>query len=234
MVRSLNIVGFICLTLCSYTAAASDFQTHASIHETARLFMQDFVKSTYEQKPDIKSGSLDSRLKLRPCTKPLEAWLPNGSRGIGRITVGVKCADHKPWSLHVPITVSLLKQVLVSKAPLPRGKILTRSDLKRVNYDLADLPNGYISEFRDSVGLKLKRTLTAGAALTPAMLEKPRLITRGQRVTILAQNGGMVVRTSGKALAHGAAGERITVVNIKSKSKLEGIITASGEVEVEI
>ncbi|NNE63328.1 MAG: flagellar basal body P-ring formation protein FlgA, partial [Gammaproteobacteria bacterium] len=66
------------------------------------------------------------------------------------------------------------------------------------------------------------------------MVEKPRIISRGQRVTILARVGGMEVRTSGKALAHGAAGERIAVQNIKSRQKLEGTVLASGEVKIDL
>lgn len=234
MIRLKNILGFICIALLANSAAADGFQTHASIHDVARKFMLDHIKSTYSQKADIKPGNLDSRLKLRKCALPLEASLPNGSRGIGKITVAVKCSDRKPWSLHVPVSVSLLKSVLVAKEPLPRGKLLVKSDLQQVKYDLARLPNGYISKFENSVGMKLKRPLATGVALTPNMIEKPRLITRGQRVTILAQSGNMVVRSSGKALANGAVGERIGVVNIKSKRKLEGVVTASGEVKVAI
>lgn len=234
MYRSINIFSFICIALLARSATAADFQTHASIYDTASRFMLDHVASRYELNTEIKPGTLDSRLTLRQCTKPLEASLPTGSRGIGKITVAVKCTDHKPWSLHVPITVSLYQDILVAKESLPRGKLLEKDDLKRSRYDLARLTNGYISQFDDSVGMKLKRPLTAGAALTPGMLEKPVLVQRGQRVTILAQSGGMVVRTSGKALAHGAAGERIGIINIKSRLKLEGVVTASGEVEVDI
>lgn len=234
MHRTLNIIGFTCIALLASNAAAAEFQSHTSIHDAARTFMQNHARTTFEQKPEIRPGKLDSRLKLRQCTLPLVTYLPDGSRGVGKMTVGVKCTDHKPWSLHVPIMVSLFKEVLVAKESLPRGKLLEKSDLKHTKYDLARLTHGYISELGDSVGMMLKRPLSAGAPLTPNMVEKPRLITRGQRVTIFARAGGMEVRTSGKALAHGAAGERIAVVNIKSKLKLEGTVTASGEVKVDI
>lgn len=234
MYKLLNTFGFICIASLATNAAAAGYQSHKSIHNVARQFMLDHVKSAYGQKPEIKSGNLDSRLKLKQCAKPLEASLPEGSRGIGKITVAVKCKDSKPWSLHVPVSVSLFKYVLVAKETLPRGKLLVKSDLKRAKYDLARLQSGYINKFENSVGMKLKRNLIVGAALTPNMIEKPRVITRGQRVTILAQTGGMQIRTRGKALAHGAAGERIGVVNIKSKLKLEGVVTASGEVKVDI
>jgi len=50
----------------------------------------------------------------------------------------------------------------------------------------------------------------------------------------MAQSGSMLVRMRGKALDHGAVGDRIKVLNIKSRKKLEGIITVTGEVKVDI
>ena len=234
MYRLIKLFGFVFIASIATPAIAGNYQSHASIHEAARVYMQDYIENTYDQTPEIVSGKLDSRLKLRLCSLPLDTYLPDSSRGIGRITLGVKCADHKPWSLHVPIKVSLFKEVLVATEPLPRGKLLQSSDLKLARYDLSKLPNGYINELKKSVGMKLKRSIATGVALTPRMIEKPNLIVRGQRITILAKSGGIVVRTNGKALANGAAGDRIGVINIKSKQKMEGIVTGSGEVQVTI
>lgn len=233
MQTKLTSIGCLAISLVT-NAVAADFQSHSSIHEAASQYVMDHVKSMYDIGPAIRPGKLDSRLKLRQCTQPLTAHLPDGNRGIGRVTVSVKCTDHKPWSLYVPVLVSLFKEVLVAKESLPRGKLLQETDLKQMKYDLARLPHGYISEYADIAGMKLKRPLVAGAALTPNMIEKPRIISRGQRVTILVQVGGMEVRTSGKALAHGAAGERIAVENIKSRRKLEGTVLASGEVKIDL
>ena len=43
----------------------------------------------------------------------------------------------------------------------------------------------------------------------------------------------MQVRVAGKALAAGAAGDRIAVQNTRSKRKLEGVVTERGEVLVQ-
>lgn len=234
MCRTIYLFSFICIALLATKTNAADFQSHASIHDAARVFILDHIQSSYDQTPVIQSGKLDTRLKLRQCSQALETALPDGSRGIGKITLAVKCTDDKPWSLHVPMKVSLFKEVLVAKEPLPRGKLLEKNDLKRAKYDLAKLPHGYINSFKNSVGMKLKRPIAAGVAITPKMVEKPKVILRGQRVTILAKGGGIMVRTSGKALANGAVGDRIGVINIKSKQKMEGIVTGSGEVNVAI
>ena len=210
------------------------FQSHESITGAARQLMLDRIVSTYGEQPEIVSDRLDSRLRLRKCSIPLQAFLPESSRDLGKITVGVKCADSKPWSLHVPVTVSIYKQVVVAARTLQRGTLLTDSDVTLASYDLADLTRGYFEDTSRNLGMKLKRRLTAGEPLTFSIVEKPRAITRGQQVHILVRTGAMEVRSTGKALDHGAVGERIGVMNLSSQQKLEGIVTDDGEIRVDM
>jgi len=224
------------LLLCMYitNTQAAGYQSHDSILSAARQFMMEQTEAVYNQHADIKNGQLDSRLKLNQCSSPLEVYLPEGSRDLGRLTVGVKCTDSKPWSLHVPVTVTVYKDVIVTAKSLSRGELLMESDFKRVKYDMSKLPTGYIEDPANGVGMELKRRLSTGVPLTTTMLRKPIIIKRGQQVSILASAGGLEVRMSGKALAHGAVGDRIRVLNVKSKKKLEGIVTPSGDIKVDI
>jgi len=224
----------LCVLLYAPVATAGVYQDHKSIYQAARSFIQKHVKSERGLRPRIKLGKLDPRLKLKKCSKKLHAFLPKGSHGMGKTTVGVKCTGKKTWSLYVPITISVYDKVVVASRQLQKGSILTASDLKLVKNNLADLSYGYYQALDRGVGMKLKRRISAGTVLTPSMLKKPRIISRGQKVTIMAQSGSMLVRMRGKALDHGAVGDRIKVLNIKSRKKLEGIITVTGEVKVDI
>ena len=231
------MASFISFTLpasAHSTPKASPYQTHTSIHQAAIDYMQAHIQNRYAQAATITSGKLDARLRLKACDKPLQTFLPKGSRDIGQTTVGVRCTGSKAWSLHVPIRVSMYKNIAVSAKLLNRGQLLQKSDIKLKNVDLATLPQGYIDDLSDLIGQKLKRRLSPGTAFTPNSVEKPERVKRGQRVTILARSGSMEVRMTGKALAGGAIGDRIRVVNIKSKKKREGIITQSGEVKVDL
>ena len=230
------LILFVCVgfNLFSTSVAAANFQSHASIFGTARQFILQRIHTVYKKRPDIKNGNLDSRLKLNQCSRPLVAYLPKGSRDLGRITVGVKCPAVKSWSLHVPMSVSIYKKVLIAAYSIPRGKVLLKEDFKLAKYDLARLPNGYIENLSQIQGMKLTRNLSIGVPLSPSMIKKPQIIKRGQRIFIIARSGKLEVRMSGKALAHGAVGDRIAVVNLSSKKKLEGVIMKDGTVNVEI
>ncbi len=225
---------FLCVLLQTPVVAAGNYQDHKSIYKAARIFIQNHAAAQNSQQPQVKIGKLDARLKLKKCNKKLRAFLPKGSRNIGKTTVGIKCTGKKAWSLHVPVTISVYGKVMVASHQLQRGSILTAADIKLSRNNLANLSYGYYETLSNGIGMKLKRRISAGTVLTPAMLTKPRIITRGQKVTIVAQSGSMLVRVNGKALDNGAIGDRIKVINIKSRKKLEGIITVAGEVKVDI
>jgi len=234
MYKQIKILCF--LLLCTYitNTHAAGYQSLDSIYAAVQQFMTEHTQSVYQQRGEIDNGQLDSRLKLNQCSLPLEVYLPTGSRDIGRLTVGVKCTDTSPWSLHVPVTVTVYKNVVVAAKALSRGNLLTESDIKRVKYNMSQLPAGYIEEPTYGLGMEIKRRLSPGTPLTTSMMRKPKIIKRGQQVSIVARAGSMEVRMSGKALANGAVGERIRVLNVKSKKKLEGTVTPEGNIKVDI
>ena len=213
---------------------AADYQSLDSIYAAVQQFMTKHTQAVYQQRVEIENGQLDSRLTLNQCSVPLEVYLPAGSRDIGRLTVGVKCTDSRPWSLHVPVTVTVYKNVVVAAKPLSRGDLLTESDIKQIKYDMSLLPAGYIVEPTYGLGMELKRRVSHGTPLTTSMIRKPKIIKRGQQVSIVARAGSMEVRMSGKALSNGAVGERVRVLNVKSKKKLEGTVTPEGDIKVDI
>lgn len=227
-------LGFLMCSAGLSAAAAATFQSHKSIYDAAQSYARNHIVTMHKQRPIIKVGKLDSRLRLKKCGLPLYAFLPKGSREIGKTTVGIKCTDSKPWSLHVPVTISIFKNVLVAAHLLEKGDILTATDTKLIRHDLSDLSYGYLLSKSSGIGKKVKRRVLAGSVLTPNMLKKPQLIARGQKVAILAKSGQMEVRMMGKALDNGAMGDRIKVLNLKSRRKLEGVVISSATVKVEI
>jgi flagella basal body P-ring formation protein FlgA len=98
--------------------------------------------------------------------------------------------------------------------------------------DIAQLNSGYFSAVDELIGMELTRSLQGGMVLNPAMLQRPRLIARGDRVSIEVRSSQLQVRMAGQALADGAAGERIQVRNLSSKRVVEGEVVAPGVVHV--
>ncbi|WP_457671608.1 flagellar basal body P-ring formation chaperone FlgA [Thiolapillus sp.] len=220
------------LLLPAQAGEAAAVQNQKSILEAAESFIKAYSANLHETPTEITMGRLDPRLKLAACEGPLETFLPTGGRTLGNTSIGVRCTHPKPWTLYVPVTVNVYKQVVVATDALPRGTILSKEQIKVAKRNLAKLPQGYYVNPEKLIGMKLKRNISGGLPLTPVMVEAPRIIKRGQRVTLIAKISGITVRMPGKALAHASAGDHLQVKNLSSKRIVEGVVTSSGEVKV--
>ena len=66
---------FVLTVLDVADAEASGTQTHASIRESVKSFLQQQLENNHYQDISIHVNRLDSRLKLVSCEKTLEAFL---------------------------------------------------------------------------------------------------------------------------------------------------------------
>ena len=91
-----------------------------------------------------------------------------------------------------------------------------------------------MEHFKQALGRTPKRSLKPGTVLSANLLESSELVSRGSRVTILGEIGGIEVRMEGKALGGGALGERVKVQNSSSNRRLEATVVAVGIVQVSL
>jgi flagella basal body P-ring formation protein FlgA len=180
----------------------------------------------------VEVSTLDPRLRLSACKKPLTPFTPNGQHRLGNTTIGIRCDDDKPWSLYVPVRIVSHVKILTAARPLPRGSILTPDDISISQRDAATLPYGFFTNPELLTGLQLKRAIRPGDVFSPAMVAPPPLIERGQIVWIAAEAGGIAVTVKGEALADAAAGERVRVRNLSSKRTIEAEATGPAMVRV--
>ena len=220
------------LLALSWPAPGAELESRAEIARAAERHLAERLAGRFEEAPRIEASGLDPRLRLARCTVPLEAFLPPGGREIGSTTVGVRCNGDKRWTLYVPVKVTVFTQVVVAARSLPRGQLLSASDLSLARRDLARLPQGYFRDPAEVAGQQLKRNVTAGQALTPALLKAPRTIRRGERVTLVAGGNGVEVRMPGIALNNAARGETVRVRNVSSKRIVLGVVAGPGLVQV--
>ncbi len=175
----------------------------------------------------------DPRLRLADCPAVLDARLTGQPRLPGRAVVRVSCPAAPGWSVHLPVTVQASGAVLVAARPLPRGHRVQASDLRRQTTELGALAGQYLVDDAAAVGQSLRRSVGAGERLTPAVLQAPVLVRRGEPVTMHLQSPAFAIRTTGKAMANGAEGDRIAVENPTTRRVVQGTVTGEGRVMVE-
>jgi flagella basal body P-ring formation protein FlgA len=91
---------------------------------------------------------------------------------------------------------------------------------------------GTFGSVDDVIGQEAKVSLYAGRPVRHGEIGPPALIERNQVVPLVFNQSGLRISTEGRALARGAAGEIIRVMNLSSKATLFGQIQSDGSIQV--
>lgn len=182
---------------------------------------------------EVKPRALDPRLRLAACDQPLKTEVNSNAPVLGNTNIGVRCTGSAPWAIYVRLEVIAQADVVVLRTNLPRGTVLTAADLSR---EPRPLSSDHASVIRDpdlAVGRALDRNKAAGTPLSHHEISAPRIIERGQTVTLISGRPGLEVHMQGKAHGHAAVGDRLVVINTRSGRRVEGVVTDSGAVRVD-
>lgn len=232
----LSLVSLTVLTLMLLTStlveAEVDWQNHQLLLDTAAEHVRSSPETRFLTGIQVETQPLDSRLKLRNCNQPLKVFHPYAIRASHKITVGINCNDSKPWTIFIPVQITALYEVVNLVRSLPRGTRLTRDDLNEKKVRLRPSQKPFINNIESALGKELSRSLPANTTLTHAMVRVPRIISRGDDITMIVSVGSLEVRSSGIALQDGAVGQKISLRNTKSRRKVEGWVQADGSIRV--
>ncbi len=225
------LMAAFCLMLSNSAYSTVKYQSVESIIETARDFTLANL-SKADQNQSVITSNIDKRLRLKACTNELEAFFPEYGRRVGNITVGVRCNGKETWSLFVPVSVKVFRNVVVVNKPLARGTIISETDLSIEQRNISAFSSDFFSDYDSLIGMELNRPIQIGQAISSVYVKKPIAIRRGNLVTLVAKNAIVEVRMEGKAMADGMLGHRVKVKNMRSKRIIEGIVKSSTVVEV--
>lgn len=213
------------------SANAVAWQPQETIRAAVHDHLAEQASAQWGSDVQIAVRPLDPRLRLAACSSPLQI-LPSNRPPLGAVTLGVRCAGTESWTIYVSARLSAFVPVLAATRPLARGTRLTAADLDAVRLDVSTLPQGYLPVGTDLVGKVVRQPIAAGLPLRPAQVEEPKLIRRGEQITLRAARDGFEVSMAGLALADGRVGERISVRNSASGRVVEGKVVAEGMVDV--
>lgn len=183
---------------------------------------------------EIEVARIDPRLRLVQCDKDLTQTLESPAQPVGRVTVRVRCDGSSPWTVFVPATVKLFRQVVVTTLPLKRDHVIEAADISVVERDVGPLTQGYLTDPERVIGFKLKRPTVNDQVLAPVFLEQAEAIRKGDQVVIRARTGAINVVMPGEALSDGVPGQQIRVRNLRSQRIVKARVVEPGAVEVSL
>ncbi|KAA0876577.1 flagellar basal body P-ring formation protein FlgA [Nitrincola tapanii] len=194
-----------------------------------RAISEAYLQRLPESRLEIQVSPVNPQLQLAPCQAPLEIQLPFSTGQ--RVTARVNCAQPQ-WSLFVSAQIRQFLPVVVSTRPLARNSRVQSSDLRLLEQDITRLGNDYYTQLDDLVGMQVRRPIGSDQVISPRQLEAALAVSRGERVALEAQRGGLTIRTLGVALEDGRLGQQIRVRNESSGNEVHAMIIAPGVVRV--
>lgn len=91
---------------------------------------------------------------------------------------------------------------------------------------------GAVQHLEDLIGQEARTALYPGRPIQVADVGPPALVDRNDLVILVFAKHGLSISVEGRALGRGAAGDRIRVMNLSSRSSVTGKIRPDGQIEV--
>lgn len=207
----------------------------SSVHDEIRRYAEDYVRDLVPVQPDdkleVNAASIDTRLALTECLGQLTADI----RGAGEVKrnthVFLQCHETPSWEIFVPVRVKILKPVVTASDPITRNTLLQAQHLNVDYQDEVLLRGDVFNNPADLIGSRTKRDLRPGQ---PILSNQLCVVCKGDKVSILAQTGGLTIKTDGMAKEDGSFNDTIRVSNANSGREISAQIMSAGQVQVKL
>ncbi len=138
------------------------------------------------------------------------------------------------------LALLLLAAAATSPAPMEAAPVLARAVDRGEVLSTSDFETGRVLPAiarnalspAEAAGQEAVRRLNAGAPVRSSDLTAPRVVRRGDAVTIAVVSGALRIASPGRALADAARGDNVRVVSLATNRTLEGVAAAPGEVRI--
>jgi len=132
------------------------------------------------------------------------------------------------------VEVAVRRHVMVVQRYVNRGETLAAEDvveeMRLVEPNLTNAP----SRAADVIGRETRGRLVPGQILRDGDALTPVLVQRNSEVWVRARFGSFMLRLRARALDEGRAGEVVRVRRLSDRMDLTGVVSADGEVAVDI
>lgn len=222
------------------SAVAGAEQDHSQIRNVVASFVQQQT-ATLPGKVAFQIDEIDRRI-IQPKCAELEAFLPAGSRLIGKTSIGVRCApsprkegtDDRSarttgWRIFVPVQIRINLNLLTSARQLPPGHTLQEQDIASQSTETSQ-PGGF-TDPKQVLGKVLRHGIAAGQVLREGMLRQPYSVTQGQIVQLAVQGNGFSIRSEGVALNNASEGQTVQI-RVGPGRVISGVARVGGIVEI--
>ncbi|KKO44038.1 flagellar biosynthesis protein [Arsukibacterium ikkense] len=171
---------------------------------------------------------LDNRIGTKICDEQPQFNRPQNANN-RQFTVNISCNLPVAWQLYLPVRITEMVAAATVRQNIATGTVLTADMLEISERERRFVRGNLVTDLRQIVGARSKRSLSNGQLIT---MQDLCLVCRGDVVTIVIDNSGLVVSASGIAEQDGTLGDTIAVQNQQSGRKVQTEVVAVNQVRV--
>jgi len=176
------------------------------------LGLQDLTLPVGPLRVDVRSGRLQRSAKA---------------------TVSIFVSERLVATQMVTIHLVGSPQTPTLRNDLPRGAMVTASDVELTSHALEQLPNGVVTKPEDLVGMRLTQPGRAGRPLPQGSVKVPPTIQRGATVTVVLRANGLRITRTAIAQSDGNIGDVIALKPDGDSGIIRGRIQSGEEVRID-
>lgn len=169
---------------------------------------------------NIPANIAVDNIQFNPVSKSFSAIIRAPAQGPAAKTIPV--AGYTFDIVEVPVLRNRLK----------RDDIITASDVKMIPLRADTLPDDVIIDKNDVIGTTPRSSINAASPIREFDLRMPKIVKRGDQVTMVYNNGRIYLETVGKAMQDGAKGDFIRVMNVSSHTTLQAEVIGMKRIKV--
>ena len=128
--------------------------------------------------------------------------------------------------------VAALLPAAVAVRPIAKGVVIQADDIEVQPLSPESADHERLLASKEVIGREARTAIGAGQPISADAVQLPRLVRRGDKVSVRSLAAGVSITTSGKALADGAQGESIPVELEDPKRQIIARVTGPARVEI--
>jgi flagella basal body P-ring formation protein FlgA len=179
---------------------------------------------------DYKGGDVT----LPPGTKKLIYKARTNNTNAGRIPLilRIKVDDTFQKVIRINSRVLVSQEVIKTIRPVRRGEMFSEDNIQLETIQTERPWKNAMESLEYALGYEAGRNLPSGKILTQKIVKKPALGSKGDKILILAEKGGMKITSPGILKEDGYEDGMVQVLNMQSKKTIYGRLVDANTVKV--
>lgn len=225
------------LTLCQISMASAENLLIVGEDEIRQAIEKEFVEQGQNQALDVEffGGQTVFHIENAQKAKILVSGLKTDELQNRFSCKAEIFADGKSYA-RTSITgrYFLLSEIWVPAQNIQKGEVIAPEMLKQVTVRQNRIKPSFVTDKERLVGKEAQKLLKEGKIVIDRDIGNPMLIKKGDVVTVVYRTDKMQITAKVEALGDGGKGDKIEMLNPKSKKMLFGSVIDKDTVEAEI